>query len=150
MNQNKYPIYYDRNKLSYEFLSLGPKGTIKKVIYFQKIGHNTFNLAYGDWDYSIQKFDDKARTNNNDREKVLATVASAVIQFFRSNKEAIVYAKASTPARTRLYQMGISSNWHEINQILKVKGRVNGKWLPFEKNKNYEAFLARAKKTLYF
>lgn len=32
----------------------------------------------------------------------------------------MVYAKGSTPARTRLYQIGIISNWDQIEPLLEV------------------------------
>ena len=58
----------------------------------------------------------------------------------------MVYAKGSTPARTRLYQMGINSNWSEIEPLMLVLGFVDGKWEIFKKNVNYEAFLVQRKK----
>jgi len=64
MNFHKYPIISTNEHLTYEFLSEGPKGTIKKVIYFQEIGDNLYNLAFGDWDEAEQGMDDKARSNN--------------------------------------------------------------------------------------
>lgn len=75
MNLDKYPVVSDNNHRTYEFLSEGPNGTIKKVVLYQEIDDNVFNLAFGDWDETNQKINDKARSNNNDRNKVLATVA---------------------------------------------------------------------------
>jgi len=62
----------------------------------------------------------------------------------------MVYATGSTPARTRLYQMGISANWAEIESILKIFGFNSGQWQPFQQNINYEAFLAIRKKIYIF
>jgi len=49
-------------------------------------------------------------------------------------------AKGSTPSRTRLYQMGISEFWDEIQGIFEVKGYHGNNWEAFRKGKNYEAF----------
>jgi hypothetical protein len=58
----------------------------------------------------------------------------------------MVYAKGSTPARTRLYQMGISANWADIAPLLYVYGYEQNKgWEPFQKNIRYHAFLVKRK-----
>src|SRR5690349_279160 len=122
MNLNKYPILSTNEHLTYEFLSEGPNGTIKKVVYFQEIDKDIFNLAFGDWNEAEQGIDDKARSNNNDRDKVIATVASAVIDFIKYYPDASIFAKGSTPGRTRLYQIGIFANLHEISQLFIIEG----------------------------
>ena len=71
-------------------------------------------------------------TNNGDKDKVLATVARSVMRFIDSLPNATVYAKGSNPARTRLYQMGINSNWSEISAQFYVEGFLNGYWMPFK------------------
>ena len=83
MNASKYSVVSDNNHETYEFLSEGPNGTIKKVVLYQEIEDDIFNLAFGDWDEDNQRIDDRARTNNNDLDKVLATVASTVIDFIK-------------------------------------------------------------------
>lgn len=67
MNLDKYPVFSNDKRTFYKFLSEGPKGTIKKVVYYQAIGENLFNLAFGDWDEQNQMINDKIRSNNNDR-----------------------------------------------------------------------------------
>lgn len=145
MNLNKYPVTSDSEHVTYEFLSEGPKGTLKKVVFYQEIGENIFNLAFGDWDEKDQKINDKVRSNNSDRDKVLATVASTVIDFIKHHPAAIILAQGSTPARTRIYQMGILANWEEIGQLFEIEGFSDGIWESFEDNKNYERFALQAK-----
>ncbi|OQP57081.1 hypothetical protein A3860_10975 [Niastella vici] len=145
MNLKKYPVISTNEHRTYEFLSEGPNGTIKKVIYFQEVEENLFNLAFGDWNENEQGIDDKARSNNHDRDKVMATVASAVLDFITHYPDARIFAKGSTQARTRLYQIGIFANLHEISQIFVVEGYMNDDWHPFEKLQNYQAFLVRLK-----
>lgn len=55
MNMEKYSVVSDNNHITYEFLSQGPRGTIKKVVFYQEIEENIFNLAFGDWDEKKQK-----------------------------------------------------------------------------------------------
>jgi hypothetical protein len=146
MHLEKYAVVPDNEHKRYDFVSEGPKGKIKKVIFYDELGNNWYNLAFGDWNAIGQKIDDKARSNNNDRDKVLATVALTIIDFFKYHPEAEVYAMGSTPVRTRLYQIGIYKYWHLISPLISIKGLINGNWEPIEKHKNYHAFLAKAKK----
>ena len=75
----------------------------------------------------------------------MATVASAVMSFITHYPKARIFAKGSTPGRTRLYQIGIFANWHEISNIFVVEGFINDDWHPFEKHQNYQAFLVKLK-----
>lgn len=145
MDMEKYSIVSDNNHVVYEFLSEGSSGTIKKVVFYQKIGNNVFNLAFGDWNEDQQRVNDRIRSNNNDRDKVLATVASTVIDFIKYHPKAVIFAQGSTLARTRLYQMGISANCEEIGQLFEIQGFYQGNWEPFEDDKNYEEFALKAK-----
>lgn len=145
MDLEKYSVVSDNDHMVYEFLSEGPKGTIKKVVFYQEIGKNIFNLAFGDWDEGSQKINDKIRSNNSDLEKVLATVASTVIDFMKYHPNAMVLAQGSTPARTRFYQMGILANWDEISQSFHLEGFFEGELESFDEGQNYEAFALKAK-----
>jgi hypothetical protein len=51
--------------------------------------------------------------------------------------DATVFTKGQTPAKTRLYQMGINNNWHEISELYEVQGFRDGEWESFEDDKNY-------------
>jgi hypothetical protein len=146
MNLDRYPISSSNNRTAYEFLSKGPKGTIRKLVLFEKISTNLFNLSFGDWDEENQIIEDKTRSNNNDRDKVLATVASAVIDFMAHHPNAILFAEGITPIKTRLYQMGINQNLQEISQLFDIEGYHEENWEPFRSGKNYEAFNLKARK----
>lgn len=75
------------------------------------------------------------RSNNEDRNKVLATVAFTTIEFMRHHPQAIVFARGSTPSRTRLYQISIQANWLEISKMFSVEGYYHANWEPFKKAK---------------
>ena len=44
MNLEKYSVVTDDDHTTYEFLSEGPKGTIKKIVFYQELEENIFNL----------------------------------------------------------------------------------------------------------
>lgn len=104
-----------------------------------------FNLAFGDWNEDLNKLDDSIRSNNGDRDKILATVASTAIDFTDRFPEAEIFTEGSTPARTRLYQMGISNNLEEISEDFEIQGYIYQEWSRFRKGVNYEAFLIKRK-----
>jgi hypothetical protein len=145
MHLDRYTIKADHQHYTYEFLSRGPKGTIKKVVLFQPLRTGIINLAFGDWDEDAQSIRDDIRSNNADRDKVLATVAFTVMDFMEHYPETILFAQGATPARTRLYQIGINNHWQEISKLFRVEGFTNGTWEPFRQNRNYQAFVLRTK-----
>ena len=79
----KYPIISLRNHTAFEFLSEGPNGTIKKVVCYQKVSRNIFNLAFGDRDEGSQALLDFARSNNDDKDKIPATVAFTILSSWK-------------------------------------------------------------------
>jgi hypothetical protein len=148
MDLRGYEYKINEGLLNYEFSSEGPKGNIKKVVRFtlrNANGLTYFNLGFGDLDATGTQMDDMAVSNNHDKDKVLATVALIVLDFTTHYKDIGIYAQGSTPSRTRLYQIAIVTNWVKIEPLLKVYGHLNNRWQPFQKNVNYEAFLALRK-----
>jgi hypothetical protein len=108
--------YFTVDFQEYVFHSLGPKGTIKKVVRFQKLQAEPeiYNLAFGDQDVETGMVNDSITSNNADRDIVLATVASTINDFCDHYGNHFIYATGSTPVRTRLYQMGINGLLDEI------------------------------------
>lgn len=149
MDLKPYQYITSDNHLIYKFDSIGPNGIFRKIVRYRPVNTNGityFNLGFGDINPLTGKIDDLAVTNNLDREKILTTVAATVLDFTNHFPDALVYAEGSTPARTRLYQMGIAANWEEINLLLYVYGLEGNKgWQPFCRKVNYRAFLATRK-----
>ncbi|SRR5258706_15751186 len=144
MNIRGYDYKTNEGFLDYEFYSEGPKGKIKKIVRYTPRnagGVTYFNLGFGDWNKAKTKIDDLAISNNEDKDRILATVAATVLEFTMHFPDVWVYAQGSTKGRTRLYQMGIAANWNMIEPILLVYGFSNGKWQPFRKAVNYDAFI---------
>jgi hypothetical protein len=146
MELPKYDYKTNDTFASFEFFSEGPNGKIKKLVNYQKIdewpdGTPVINLGFGDWDEAQHKVSDMSMSNNADRNKILATVASTVIDFTEKHGKLPIFAKGTTPARTRLYQMGINANLSPVRAIFEVYGLTVNGWESFQKSKNYEAFL---------
>jgi hypothetical protein len=72
-------------------------------------------------------------------------VASITVHFTASKPQAVIFARGSTPSRTRLYQIGITAHIHEIHKDFDIHGFRKDKWERFQKNSKYEAFLLRRK-----
>jgi len=145
MKYPRYPVTASDDRRVYEFYSEGPQGRIRKIIAYTQIGPSLFNLGFGDWNEETQAPDDSNRSNNGDRDRVLATVAYTAIDFFSEFPDVQVFIEGSTYSRTRLYQMGISSNYLEINEKFEIKGFIEENWELFRSGRNYEGFLIRQK-----
>jgi hypothetical protein len=148
MDLDKYAIIKGPDDFNYEFYSVGPNGRIKKIVRFTALADyedDYFNLYLGDWLEVEHRASDTSVSNNEDRDKVLATVASIVVHFTSLMPQAAIFAKGSTPSRTRLYQIGITSHWSEIREDFDVQGFRQTIWERFQRNRNYEAFLLRRK-----
>lgn len=146
MHLPRYSYKASESFLDYEFVSKGPKGKFKKIVRFLQITDKVYNLGFGDLDEQTGAISDTVITDNKDSLKVLATVASMVYDFYSRYPDKFVLIRGSTPARTRLYQMGIANNWHEIETDFDVFGYINNGWEGFALHRNYEAFLVTVKK----
>lgn len=132
--------------LMYQFVSLGPKGMIKKVVNFERTYDNhIFNLAFGNVneDGSI---DDLSRNDNGDRNKILATVIAIITQFTSLRPDSYIFIFGSTPARTRLYRMAISLNYEVLTKTFYIWGliKTRGSEL-FDGTQQYDGFLIKRK-----
>ena len=79
---SKYTLKAEADLTIFEFVSEGTKGSIPKLIVFTETNLKDFyNLAFGDKDEESGKINDKTVSNNNDTEKVLATVVAAIFAF---------------------------------------------------------------------
>jgi hypothetical protein len=150
MRDETYQLKANASITTFEFISEGPRGNIKKRIEYQEMKQNTgfkfYNLAFGDINEETNKIDDTVVSDNGDTQKVLETVASSVFHFIEKYPNAIIRIKGSSLGRTRLYRMNISNNFEEIRALFYIIGlSENGHLEPFEKNKNYLAFFIKNK-----
>ncbi len=144
-----YNFKFDAARTRFEFLSEGPKGRIIKLVELTFTGSHVgtgevYNLALGDRNATGQ-LDDQPVTANGDAQRVLLTVAAIVETFTEQHPDAVVFATGGTPARTRLYQMGIANNLAEVQRKFEVYGLVGTHWQAFQPGVSYAGFLVRRK-----
>ncbi|MDQ6761693.1 MAG: hypothetical protein M3015_03575 [Bacteroidota bacterium] len=146
MLHDRYHIDSSPDFLDFEFISVGPKGSVIKVVRYREINvKGIYNLGFGDKELVSGYINDLSVTNNSDSQKVLATVARTLYLFTDHYPDAIVIASGSTAARTRLYRMGITNNLTAIEQDFFVLGLTDTDWEPFRKSIIYHAFSVRRK-----
>ena len=146
MKLPKYALASSDKLTTFEFVSEGQKGIIHKIVRYQPTNlKDIYNLAFGDKDHTTGNIDDTVISNNGDSEKVLATVAATVYAFTDKYPDVWIYATGSTKSRTRLYRMGVTKFFSEVNDDFEVLGEREGDWESFRKNVEYEGFLVRRK-----
>jgi len=146
MNTEKYPYIKTNISAEFKFKSIGPNGAIKKMVTYEMVGTLAdgiplFNLGFGDYDEVGDTYSDLTVSNNEDKLKVLATVAGTVLDFTEPYEKIAIHAVGSTPSRTRLYQMGINAYKREIESHFNILGYKDNKWQTFQSTMNYAVFL---------
>jgi hypothetical protein len=148
MKLERYELSAEGSLMVFEFVSEGPKGKIRKLVQFGETNlKNLYNLAFGDVDENTGEISDAIVSNNNDSNKVLATVVATVYAFTEKYPDAWIYATGSMRSRTRLYRMGLTRYLAEIEEDFELYGQRMGAWEYFEKGVEYTAFLVQRKNT---
>jgi hypothetical protein len=146
MKLERYELKAEDSLMVFEFISDGPKGRIPKLVKFSETNlKDLYNLAFGDKDLVTGELNDLSISNNGDSEKVLATIVSSIYAFTDYYPNSFVYATGSTKARTRLYRMGITKHLNEAAKDFLIYGLRNHDWEIFEKEIEYDAFIAKRK-----
>ena len=128
MGNERYGVKISNATMTFDFISEGPRGSIKKRVEYKQMGENqVYNLAFGDVIEETNVLDDKVISDNKDSKKVLTTVASTVYTFIGKYPNAVVYAEGSNLARTRLYRIGISNNLEELTEQFDVYGFLDNR-----------------------
>lgn len=144
MHLDTYPVITGKDSMTFEFTSEGRFGKVEKMVVYTPFDNPGFyNLGFGDKNSVTGMIDDLIVTNNGDSKKVLATVASTLYDFTESFPSANIIAKGATLARTRLYRMGITNYYEMMKDDFKIFGLKNNIWLPFQKNMEFDQFLAK-------
>ena len=146
MKLDRYELAAEASLMVFEFVSEGPRGKIRKLVQFNETNLKGFyNLAFGDLDVVTGEINDSIVSNNNDSDKVLATVVATVYAFTEKYPESWIYATGSTKSRTRLYRIGLTKYWAEIVKDFELYGERLGEWEIINKDVEYKAFLVQRK-----
>lgn len=138
MNLERYECTADSQFSSFTFDSIGPNRTIRKVINYEQIpgiflpdGSAVRNLAFGDWNEVEERIDDGIVSNNNDRDKVLATVASTIISFTESMEKYLSMQRAVLRRKRDCIKWGSMPAWIQLNHCFGFMAALkeNGKYL---------------------
>lgn len=141
---SRYELKSDESLTVFEFVSVGRKGEIPKIVQYSETNLKDFyNLGFGDKDLQTGEVDDTIISDNGDSQKVLATVAATVYAFTDKYPEAWIYATGSTKSRIRLYRIGLTNNLDEIIGDFELYGQSEGEWKEFARGVEYEAFLVK-------
>jgi hypothetical protein len=144
MISEKYDFTGSDEGTYFEFISIGPKGNIIKAVQFLLIDpiEQIYSLGLGDRDPLTNQIDDKVVTNNNDTQKVLATIGEIGRQFLESRPNAKIVFEGNTESKNRLYRMGINRNLDKLNTKYSIFGfrEQNLTWERFNKECEYIAF----------
>lgn len=131
----------------FDFISTGRNGDILKRVAFTKTEQDkVYNLALGDVD-DDNEINDYSVTDNGDRNKVLATVASVVEAYTKKFPERWIIFRGSTAERTRLYRIAVGLHLDELSQLYEIMGYLDGDIAPFVKDMKINAFLIKRKKS---
>ena len=109
-------------------------------------GYEYYNLSLCDWDESKKMMDDTSISNNQDTEKVLASVAQIIIYFSDRHPETFIGIEANTEARLRLYKMKINKYLNEIETYFELFGMTDdSNLIPYTPDIKCLGFVGRKK-----
>ena len=141
MKYDKYPIVDKDSFRRFEFKSIGPKGSVLKCVRFAAVNvGRIYALEFGDINKDGE-IDFKRITDNNDRDKVLATVALIISIFFHAYPRCAIYITGSTKSRTRLYRMAISKNLEELQRNFQIDYVIGQTYGPFERDMDCDGYM---------
>ena len=143
MIKDSYPLLPSKSENAFFFRSVGVKGTILKVIIFEHLKGNRYNLAFGDWING--DLNDTIISNNNDLQKVVSTIAKTIYQFTEEYPLAIITIEGVDAKRTKLYNTIFRRRFFEIKETFEVKGIVNEVKEDYNPSKSYEKFEVKKK-----
>ena len=146
MEQPSYPFRKFKRELLFEFESVSETKIIRKVIAYELVDETQmiFNLSLVDKNEN-GGVSDMVVSNNQDMEKVLATVIQTLPIFFADFENSRIYFSGSTPVRTRLYRIVIAKFYQDFERQYSIFGFINQAAEPFQEGRNYEAFLISKK-----
>ncbi|SFE38744.1 DUF6934 family protein [Spirosoma endophyticum] len=143
MNRPSYEVAVSKNRLRYEFISIGAKGHIQKIVEYSYVNSlNVWNLGFGDFDPATGRISDSVISDNGDGRKVITTVALTLLQFFEVHPTETVIFTGSDTRRTMLYNRIVLQFYDEFSDRLLITGlNQEGIEVDIETGIQYAAFI---------
>ena len=150
MNEPAYPLRVSDDALTYRFDSVSEQKIIHKSVEFVPFFENPifFNLALLDID-DDGTVNDLVVSNNHDMARVIATVFQALLTFFETYPNKLIYFKGSDSAglRIRLYRILIARELEQASVLFEIYGQLpGGSYEQFQPNQPYAAFIFQLKR----
>lgn len=143
MIQDHYPLFANETREIFTFESIGPKGRIAKIIVFDLLQGNVWNLGFGD--QLADDWDDAAISNNGDIVRVISTVAQAALDFSERWPERRILINPVDEKRKRFYNTIFKRRYHEITQVFEVKGWIKQGIYLYAPERSFDLFLLTRK-----
>jgi hypothetical protein len=118
----KYENSYIEENYVYSFDSQGVKGTILKLVAFQPMNLNEYNLALLDYDIENQVMNDTIVSNNQDMPMILATVINIIADFLKFKSDCLVFIIGNSEIRQKLYNRVVRNNLNDLTELYSIKG----------------------------
>ncbi len=122
---------------------MGPKGIIVKIIRFDYLENDRWNLGFGD--FRRGELDDFTTSNNQDLVKIINTIAQSVYIFMETNPGQIVEIKPADEKRKQLFNRIFARRWPEIESFFLVLGIVDGQREAYSPDGFYDSFEVSSK-----
>jgi len=136
----------------YMFYTKDDRQILKRVSFDKAKGYEKlYNVSLGDMDPRSGETDFMARSNHKNRDKVLATVVSAVYKFTSTYPDFGVIIEGNQSAKTMMYRMGLHKYYDQLSKDFEIHGvtrDTDDSILSIEKyikEKKYHAIVAERK-----
>lgn len=140
MNSTPYSIKKEKD-LIFSFISIGPKGRIEKLIKYETISDEFYNLGFGDRKGNSWLIDDKVMSDNGDIKKVIRTVIHTIPIFFSKYPFYGLLFSGSNKKRTRTYALIIERYLDEFTKEYNIFGGKEDIIEEFRKRQKYDFFM---------
>ncbi len=117
-----YPIESSEDKLQYRFVSKGTEGDIVKIVVYEFMDIDKWNLAFGDANADESDFDDGVVSNNQDMRRVIQTIFDTGLMFSAAYPEGKIYIKPFDRKRKLLYNRVFKDQQTAIEEFYTIHG----------------------------
>lgn len=137
-----YP-FKEEQPLVYSFISKGVKGEVEKIIRYDWLEDDIYNLGFGDKIKGTNYVDDLVVTDNGDIRLVFTTVIRTLPLFFEKYPDHRVYFTGSDSKRINVYNYIIDKHIDRLADEYEFLGQQGKEFEPYQSNKKYEGFVIK-------